>query len=525
VVVLQRQHLGASSEWLSTVNFYHKAELVWPVVEHKQYVNLTQQGNSLTIEGGDVRRRGHKITVKTKLIEGKRGNQVYVKLKYGANNSKRNNPKPGIEGGLVADWCPEGGIIVPMKADDEQPNCEATFNLELGYAGGDEVTVHVGGNKKCEDDQVKIINWRKIGFQITKPFNMQIPSLQIADEAFRDVFIEFEKLSEVNLRHKDGPPGSWIDAIPTPDGKGWLKDGKLIIGDHNRAEFEKKFRFVGEKDPIAHLMFCHKQYDGGEPGKRKTVGLKTGGFNKSNERLPHATSSTFTLKISEEETRILNPALQDGKHPLVAGTWLTTAPTGHPDNPGKGVKKKMGDLTAADIEIDSGGTAVTVRLPPEAAQIVGSGKDLSDKKHPIQAMVTLHVAKGPYEGESNGEHILIVGHDSDKKVSSTICHEVGHSINQAVEPGKAPPGLSAADHTRSYNGKGHQGQHCALGLNESDFSKPELSGVKFAAIFKPVCLMWGDSSPQYLPWRDIYFCKMCKPFVIAEHCTEIKKKP
>lgn len=525
VVVLQRQHLQTSSVSVSTVNLYHKAQLVWPVAEHKQYVNLTQQGSVLSVEGNDLRRRGNKITVKTKLIDGLRGNQVYVKLKYGADNSKRNNPKPGIEGGLVAEWCPDGGIIVAMRGDDGQPDCEATFNLELGYAGGDEVTIFVGGNNKCTDDQVKIINWRKVGFQITKPRNMQIPTLQIAHEALRDVYIEFEKLSEVNLVHKDGPPGSWIDGVPTPDGRGWLKDGELIIGDHNRAEFEKKFRFAHDKDPIAHLMFCHKQYDGGPPGNWKRVSLKTGGFDKEDptKRLPDATKPSFTLKVPEKETKILNPTIQDGNHPLVSGKWTTTAPLGHPDNPGKGVKKKAGDLTAANVEIASDGKSVKVTLPAEAAQIVGNGKEISDKKHPIQAVLLIQVAKGPYQGESNGEHILIVNHDSDKQVSSTICHEIGHSINQAVEPNKAPPGLTHADHNRSYDGKGHQGQHCALGLSESDFAKPELAGVTYAAIFKPKCLMWGDNGPQYLPWREVYFCEMCRPFVIAEQCSALKK--
>ncbi len=525
VVVVQRLHLNTNPNSLSTVNLYHKAQLVWPVAEHKQYVNLMDQGNALSIEANDVRRRGHKITVKTKLLGGKRGNQVFVKLEYGTNNSKRNNPTPGIESGIVADWCPQGGIVVAMRADEGQPNCEATFNLELGFAGGDEVTVYVGGNNHCADDQVKIINWRRIGFQITKPFNMEVPSLEIAKEALRDVFIEFERLSEVNLRHKDGPPGSWVGAVPTSDGRGWLKDGELIIGDHNRAEFEKKFRFAADKDPIAHLMFCHKQFDAGEPGKRKTVNLSTGGFDKKNTRLPHATSARFTLKVTEKEISILNPSLQDGKHPLVRGTWFTTAPTGHPHNPGKGVKRKMGDLTAANVEIDSDGTSVKVTLPPEAAQIVGDGKDISDKKHPIQASVSFHVAKGPYQGESNGEHILIVGSDSDKQVSSTICHEVGHSVNQTVEPGKAPPGLTHTDHNRSYDGKGHQGQHCALGLSATEFAKPELAGWKYAAIFKPRCLMWGDNGPQYLPWREVYFCELCRPFVIAEQCAEFKKKP
>jgi hypothetical protein len=498
------------------------------VVEHKQYVNLTQEGTSLSIEGGDARKRGHKITVKTKLIEGKRGNQVYVKLKYGADNSKRNDPKPGIEGGFVADWCPEGGIIVPMRADDEQPNCEATFNLELGYAGGDEVTVHVGGNNKCEDDQVKIINWRKIGFQITKPASMEIPSLQIADEALRDVFIELEKLSEVNLRHKDGPPGSWVGAVATPDGKGWLKDGELIIGDHNRAEFQKKFKFAGEKDPIAHLIFCHKQYDGGAPGKWKTAYLETGGVaeKEPEKRLPHATKPTFTLKITEKMMSILNPAIQDGNHPFVSGAWSTRAPIGHPDNPGKGLMKKMGILTAANVAIDSDGRSVTVTLPPEAAQIVGNGKDIKDKKHPIKAAVVIRVAKGPYEGESDGEHMLIVGVgdvliDLAKKVSGTICHEVGHSFNQAVQGGKAPPGLRYLDHKRSYNGKGHQGQHCAEGLTDSQFSKPDYESA-LLAVFKPKCLMWGDVSPMVLPWKGVLFCERCRPYLIAEHCTALK---
>ncbi len=518
VVVIQRQHLSTSPDSLSTVNLYHKAQLVWPVAEHKQFVNLAQQGTALSVDANDMRRRGHRITVKTKLSGGLRGNQVYVKLKYSDHNSKRNDPKPGIVGGMVVDWCPEGGIIVPMRAADEQPNCEATFELELGYAGGDEVTVHVGGNNKCEDDQVKIINWRKIGFQITKPRNMELPSLKIAHESLQDVFIEFEKLSEVNVGRKESPPGSWVGGVPTDDGKGWLKDGELIIGDHNRADFEKRFKFAGEKDPIVHLMFCHNQYDGGKPGQWKQMCLKTGGFDKENQKLPDATKPSFTLKVAEKEMSILNPALQDGKHPLVIGNWLSRAPVGHADN------KKQGKLAEADVEIASDGRSVKVTLPPEAAQIVGNGKELKDKKHPVLAMVTFRASKGPYEGESNGIHILIVYHNSERKVSSTISHEIGHSINQAVKGGKAPPGLFYRDHMRSYDGKGHQGQHCAFGLSDSMFGKPDFAELNYAAsALLPKCVMWGDSSPQFLPWREVFsFCEKCRPYVIAEQTTEFK---
>lgn len=517
VVIIQRQHLSTNPDSLSTVNLYHKAQLVWPTAEHKQYVNLTPQGTALSLDANDVRRRGHKLTVKTKLIGGKRGNQVYIKLKYADHNSKRNDPKPGIEGGIVADWCPEGGIIVPMRADEEQPNCEATFALELGYAGGDEVTVHVGANNKCEDDEVKIINWRKIGFQITKPRNMELPTLQIAQESLRDVFIEFEKLSEVNLGRKESPPGSWVGGVPTADGKGWVKDGELIIGDHNRAEFQKRFRFGDEKDPIVHLIFCDKQYDGGKPGQWKEICLKTGGFDKENKKLPDATKPSFTLKVAEKQVSILNPALQDGKHPFVMGTWLSRAPVGHPDN------KKQGKLTEANVDIASDGRSVKVTLPPEAAEIVGTGKELSDKKHPVLTMVTFRAAKGPYEGESDGRHILIVYHNSDRKVSSTIVHEVGHSINQAVKPGKAPPGLAYREHLRSYDGKGHQGQHCGFGLSDSMFAKPDFADFNYVAtVLLPKCVMWGDDGPQFLPWREVFsFCEKCRPYVIAEHATDL----
>jgi hypothetical protein len=55
------------------------------------------------------------------------------------------------------------------------------------------------------------------------------------------------------------------------------------------------------------------------------------------------------------------------------------------------------------------------------------------------------------------------------------------------------------------------------------FGKPDLSELNYAAsTLLPKCVMWGDSSPQFLPWRSVFsFCEKCRPYVIAEQSTDL----
>lgn len=458
------------------------ARLVWPPKgAHTQWVNLPAD---------DAKpEQGSKLKLKVTLDGGKAGDKVYAKLAFGEENSKRNDPKPEFVGGTTAAWCPDGGIEAELSEDDG----EVELELELGLAGGDVTVVSVGGLDTCADETLTITNWRKLYYQVTRPAQTKMPALDVLTAALDDVYIKYEPYAEVLLAEGDVPEGSLIDAreLKVP-GKG----KRLVVGDHNLDPLKAKFQ--DDKTPIgAHVILCDAQYDGGPSGSWHEQTIEA-----------EAEFAKKTIAIADNVLYdVFKTAIQNGQPALQSGsTWESLAPSGHAD------AGKSGELSAADLSFDLPGTPdkVQVVLPPDAAAVVANGNK-------VKLTLKLLVARGPFNGEATGKHQLIVRLPSDAATNGVLVHELGHAIKQAlVEPA---PGLSASDHGRSYTEKGHQGHHCANGLDDAQFAEADfmVHGEDLAK-----CVMWGaGSSSASTALNDGKFCEKCRPFVLAEACDVV----
>lgn len=477
------------------------AKFIYPTKDkkkggHVQWVNLPADPKKPEL--------GSKLKVKATLQGGKKGDKLYFTVSYKEKeNSIRNSPKVGFTGGTITDWCKQGGIEAVMKDDDGKADGYAEAELELGLAGGDVFSVTCSGSKLWTDEAIGVTNWRRIFYQVTKPKSMKLHDLASLNKALASVFVEYVEYKRVEIADDDAgvPAGSWVD------GAEFGKPGRklLNIGDHNRDWFRGKFD--DQKNPLgAHLIFCDLQYDGGKSGAfhEDVLGLKM-------------TKRTGKKQIASPfDYDVISKAVQDGSTFLRPGsTWTSAAPAGHPDN------GKTGDLDPAWVKVDSDHDTISITLGGDPAAMVGNGTPPKGKaatdaetKHPIKVLVKYYQAKGPYLGESDGAHQLIVRSDNKKSFNSVLAHELGHSLRQTVK--KVAPGLDAAKHGRHYVGHDHQGDHCAHGLADGDYTgKASFAGLK------GMCIMFGEISSTKDPPHGVVFCERCIPYLKADACQSL----
>ncbi len=471
------------------------AKLVSPEKgQHKQWVNRAADP--------EHPEWGSKLEVKATLVGGKKGQKVYARLIPDEDgNSKRSEPKPGIEGAAVADWCPKGdGLAVELRDDDGKPDCEAVFQVELGLAGGDRFFFAVGGTEACDDEKVLITNWRQLYYQATKVSDQVLPAFTAMDQSLAKAFIVYEKYHTVDLPRDGGglPAGAWLP------GDEFDKPGKkvLVVGPQNRDAVYAKFD--DQKTPIgAHLIFCDAYYDGGAPGK----------FHEETKKGVVKAAGPHQIKTADTKYTFFTKAVQDGNDSLLEGTWKSKAPEGHPHH------GKTGAVDMAWIKPFPKKRGFELTLKGEAATLVGTGEVPEGKaatdaevKHPVEVEVRLHRARGPLLGNSKGQHQLIVVKDSARLMSSIMVHELAHSLRQSA---KAPPaGLTAAEHPFVYTGKGHNGSHCSNGLSDTDRAKASYRGLSADA----VCVMFGEGGRDTTPTE---LCLHCLKFTKADDCKSL----
>ncbi|MBX3469082.1 MAG: hypothetical protein KF878_19600 [Planctomycetes bacterium] len=499
------------------------AELVFPPAgDHKQYVNLPatkdhpEWGNKLK-----VRMRVHPDDGPSRP-----GDEFFVKVEYPPEDqlSKRKVPARKLAGAKAQAWA-DLGTTVKVKAE----GAEGTVELELGLAGGDQVTLKVGGTDTCEDAEVTITNWRKLFYVMQRNAGSVIHGMQRTADTLADVFVEYERHDEVTFTKADTPPsmaGSWVA------GKEFgVATEQLVIGSHNRKWFREKFAKVAipkdMKQCTIDLIVCDQQYDGVD------------GWSK-----PHKDTTTTKLTTdngwSEAFDGELFPAnLNDAKHPMTSGSWRCTAPKG---KPGHGVK---GTVTQEMITVDRSKETKKVHIDltkapkGDPASLVGDG---TADKYPVEVTITVVFAKGPYLGESANEHQLIVLTAGADCFNDTVVHELGHNMRQAPSKGNKPPAaLKLDDHPHKYEGHGHTGPHCAHNLDAvathvwaDDYSskgpvatkatdEPDYDLLCDAAgdLVHGDCVMYG-SGPSDDPSPSAGFCDDCKPYVLAKGLESVR---
>ena len=426
----------------------------------KQYVNLKADKAKPEL--------GMERLIEAEIEGGADGAKVFWKVTAAKENSKRNDPKAGVKPD-------EKGALVEFKAEVAEIETvvkggKASFVLACGLAGGDVFTVEGGLEKGKAEGTAKVVNWRKLYFQLTHHEDLTPPSMATAIKNLKDVFIEWD--AEPVEKHKIGT------------------NGNVIVGNHNAAKYHAMLK-SDKKDQCAHIILCDKQYDGMSGGKNITIS-KDADFT--------AASAIITMGKPADTIEVPNPPVQDGAKLFLSGSW-SNASTG-----------KKGTLTEDKTKVtDDIGLAVwvdeqdwQVDLPKNATPAAAS-----------KVKVTLEVtgASGPWGGDGGtAPHNLIVIDTDDTIHSMCVMHELGHIMNMTPLAGsyKAPPGLTL-NHKFAYTGMGGSGSHCSFEIDKAkSTAKVNVDGK---------CIMFHQLNKNC----KLIYCPECAPFVKAQALVKFQE--
>ena len=241
----------------------------------KQWVNLTSKNpKDAELGGCDAASNEVVFTVTADPPEsGKVGDKIFFELEF-SRESKRNSPKPGLMAALpVLGQAEPSATKTTGHVTLATAGGKASFAVNLGIAGGDKLTVKIGGKADVKDASIKLINWRMMAAQVTKSAAQTAPSLAKATAGFKKVFIDFELQETATVSETDLPAGALLDGALVKAG---LPPKALIVGAHNIGDFETKLkaRFASEGIPCAHLICCDVQVDADDPPFSATKRVK-----------------------------------------------------------------------------------------------------------------------------------------------------------------------------------------------------------------------------------------------------------
>lgn len=181
------------------------------------------------------------------------------------------------------------------------------------------------------------------------------------------------------------------------------------------------------------------------------------------------------------------------------------------------------------------GTAAELRVLP--GDFVGA----TETAHTCKVRIKFDfVTAGSINGNSGGGYqILKLRDGSAAAVSSTICHELGHSMGITIVPGakndRVPPGMVAkhidSGGTSYFNGDPpytlidgkrsiHKGSHCAYNVPGPKISDHKFQGWKPGASSNG-CIMWGSGSASD---RRPAFCPTCLELIKARRLEDVRSK-
>jgi hypothetical protein len=451
---------------------------------HKQYVNLQQTA--------DAPEKGSRVRVRVKFAPpendpeakvGKAGEELFCKLEYPGEDqlsARRVSPRRGFPAGSETE----------ASAALEVDGGEVAFDVELGEAGGDWVLVKVGATEACEDDAIKIVNWRRIAYQLAHPDHMVPFALDRAAEQLAAAYVEFVqdgdaiKFTQADMARVDPVYGNgWVpteaferavrDApgikIKGPEEGGSSGDVRFLLGTQNFAFFARDEWFQAGTDPKVSLVLGDAIYNGAEIGGGRWLDRPPSERTEIVKDTVIGTEATLSF-----EGRLFAADLRDGKHPLVRGLWKSTAPEGHPDH------GKRGLLDESCLQFESGSTHLTVVLPSAGPEDPGSlvGPGLPDgseadpadpgTRYPVLVVVMMRAAFGPWGGVASTNLLWVVNQAYDE-VNQFVVHELGHAMKQAPRPTgptTPDPDLDIGDHEFHYEKHGHLGPHCRYQLDE-----------------------------------------------------------
>jgi hypothetical protein len=498
----------------------------------KQYVNLDPASDKKATNFGS------QVKVELALKDAVAGDIIYVRQSF-KNKSLRSDPSPvGVTTGTGTD-----SEVIEVKVDAKG---KASITVELGKAGGFEVDLEVGGNKKVRDAKLKLVAYRKLFFQASAPPDIKkLPDLALFKQCFGEggAYCELESLTKepVALDPTRFPDGSYYEAQHVRNGATGVF---LNLGEHNKTKVNQFWKADNaKKGPCFHLVLCNTLMDVGgnktakAKAKKGTVLNRWGESFERNVPGVHLTFDAMVFPIN----------LKTGASAFVRGSWkevggsrrgsLSEADTEPQFRWGKGSNPRsdLGDYRYM----------VFVKLPADAVAVTEDGKE-------VEVELTMVTLDDDYAGFSaiNGMTVrtLLIAANAGaqgavsnvKAMNILIAHELGHGVGQAcrlkdnpAKPWDPPPAaLDMNKHGWQYDDTvAHSGKHCAFGLSEAEYGAapatagaPRVPGTgtvkSFYSLTKTTCVMYGEIDAEN-PTGTGLFCVKCQPYVQAHDLSSL----
>lgn len=540
---------------------------------HTQWVNLPPDA-AAPEQGSRVRLR----VVGREREHVKAGDKAFVKVEWPPADqlSKRNDPPRALVDGQDRPWAQgetQKGLELTFTADGG----EVEFELELGKAGGDQVTVHVGCTDRCDDARLVITNRRKIYYQTTRLATQELVDLHSGEASVRAwldaVAIDLEAEEDLvwsDAPALDGPAGErGLARVP----RSWFERGAegdaSIVGVHNWTWFKKKF--LARHGALGlHLVVADKVAAGthGDGTSPLSQGFRIDWAPEPDEATGQPTLSRFVALPTQIRHEVFPQALHDGGVVLRDATWRTANRRSVP----RRFRNRCGAIDPAWVRVDrhagretegegaqerllyDGEKGVWIEFPAdsEPGQILAGGVTLSVRG-------TIHPGRVSL-GQSQAFQIVTTDVGDPGLANFIVAHEIGHNMRQAaVRDADAtaaenrtfylPPGLEFSDHPEGYRGHGHVGPHCKFGLDDCGATHVLNHKPDGAEEFLPLqgqpsaqddywklrkqqdgeyvkvggtCLMYGGARPAVAE-ETVGFCEHCAKFARAVALDDVHK--
>lgn len=456
---------------------------------------------------------------------GKAGDKIYVKAEWPPADrlSKRNAPARALVGGADKPWA-SGANAKGLELTLQAEGGEATFEVDLGLAGGDQVTLSIGSTDRCEDARLVVSNWRTVYYQPTLRRGLTLPDLSQAEGWFADGAVTLEA-DGAAVQVDAGPPASGVD------GKGgltfvpaeWYWDGStppdrpthqiMLVGHHNWNHFEQDV-FLERKGALGvNLVLCDRVCHGTNHLHAPYV------QSFANVELP-GPDLTQMVDVPDPAMRLFARAVHDGSFPVVNVRWTGPTDASVPAE----LRNKSGTVPEAWIEVPSvGGSYYFIVFPAPDDTGVTEAERLPGRilaaGGTLKVRGQVYVADAGFAGWARGKQVALAKDEGDDAVMNyLVAHEVGHKMHQAAannSPSQGweaayylPPGFAFSDHPRGYQGHNHVGGHCNFGVPDAKVSEPDYTTL--AADEQGTCAMFGMVLSDMS--RLIGFCEHCLKF-------------
>ncbi|MDB5048963.1 MAG: hypothetical protein JWO30_2034 [Fibrobacteres bacterium] len=512
-------------------------------------------------EGRDLKGTSIMFKVASKDNAGKKGDIIYVQVKFG-RESTRATPTPELTAAASitkedSDKLQKGQVMLDKDGGGAQ------FQVWLGVAGGDTCEVKIGSTVKCEDAVIKLVNWRKLEYEIWQPqadgadkatdytlfktateAGLPDKTVSYMDETLKEVFIEFKEKKKDFFKKSDLPLAGVHNVF---DAAYIEKDAgkKVVILTSGQLNGILAAKAVNRGDNRVVTMVWTDYY-----ARLKSWDQKFTGVFKETDRIPN--KKVFKNALDTDA----GLGSTHGKPSIKKISWKVTEyyddtgkvwkPVAAPGDPGYAYRNNTDITVEADILAHVEFTAwktIKIKLPDTKAgfpghdlpkdgsgQLTAGGKNVQIDFHILGVGAEFGVNGSALRGDIKMN--TFAGEVKPVGMGGVILHELGHNMGQAYannttdatfgrKPANAIPGLpfpkDVAAGGDMYGGHQHQGTHCAKGLK--DKTGDDFNTAK--AYKERKCIMFGGSDMES---ATVYrFCVDCKTYIKAEILDNIRK--